>query len=77
MMGWASLAAGVVKLLSTLAGFFIHERAKADGAAIQRDVDLRAENERLNRADIAADGSNAGGLLSAEKSKYNRDNQPS
>jgi hypothetical protein len=76
-VNFLSIIGGVVKLFTALFGFFRDRRLREEGAAQQREVDNKAENERLNKAGIAANDAAANGLHGAEKSKYNRDNQPS
>jgi hypothetical protein len=76
-MSFLSIIGGVVKLFTALFGFFRDKSLRQEGAAQQREVDNRAENERLNKAGTAANDAAANGLHGAERSKYNRDNQPS
>lgn len=73
MMVWAKILAGLVNLFNAFAEWAKTEQAKADGAAIQRDKDLRAENERIAKADMAAADVVSGGGLPSEDDPYNRD----
>lgn len=63
-----------LKALGVLLGMKDRADAKADGAAIQRDADMRAENERIAKADSAGDNLADGGGVPVESDPFNRDN---
>ena len=71
-MTWVKLLSGIVGLFNALTDWFEREQAKAAGAAIQRDIDLRAENDRIAKADIAGDAAATSGV-SVEADPFNRD----
>jgi hypothetical protein len=64
-----------LKALAIILGWKQREDAKADGAAIQRDTDLRAENEKVAKADMARDDVLNGGGVPIEADPFNRDNR--
>jgi len=72
---WAKIVAGLVSLFNAFAAWAAREQAKADGAAIQRDQDQRAENERIAKADSARDDVRTGGGVPIEADPFNRDNR--
>ena len=74
MITWAKILAGIVSLLNAFAQWAEREQAKADGAAIQRDADMRAENADVAKADRARDDVRAGGGVPVDKDPLNRDN---
>ena len=76
-MNFLSIITGLLKVFSSLFGFFRDKRLRQEGAAQQREVDNRAENERLSKAGDVANDAAANGMHGAEGSKYNRDNQSS
>ena len=71
----AKIIAGLVSLFNALATWLAREQAKADGAAIQRDQDMRAENAKVAKADRARDDVRNGGGVRIEDDPWNRANR--
>jgi hypothetical protein len=70
-----SIIGGLLKLFNGLLSFFRDNQLREDGAARQRDIDLRAENEAVSKAIIAGNNVTYGGGVPIETDKFNRDNQ--
>ena len=72
-MVWGAVLAAL-KALAIILGWKQREDAKADGAAQQRDQDMRVENEIVAKADRARDAVRRGGGLPIDQDPFNRDN---
>ena len=71
-MSLLSAIAGLLRILAALFKAGERETAKAEGAAIQREHDMRIENERIAKASRAVDDVRSGGGVPIDQDPNNR-----